>query len=88
MSRFAVRNLNVLSYAQGFTLWLYKAPALADVFAPGYFDDAADMLATGDHMHVAAPDGGGLVLIASSALGVVHAVPMVTAKVPVPAGAA
>ena len=88
MSRFAVRNLNVLSYAQGFTLWLYKAPALADVFAPGYFDDAADMLATGDHMHVTAPDGGGLALIASSALGVVHAVPMLTAIVPVSAEAA
>ena len=85
---FRIRDLSVLSCTQGFTVWHYKAPALADVFAPGYFDDAADMLATGDHMHVAAPDGGGLVLIASSALGVVHAVPMVTAKVPVPAGAA
>lgn len=57
---FAIRNLSVLAYAQGFTLWHYKGAAitLADTQAPGYFDGAADMLATGDMLMVSASDGG------------------------------
>lgn len=82
MNRFAIRNLYVLAYTGGFTLWHYKAKALSDVSAPGYFDDAADMMVTGDHMHVTAPDGGAMILIASSARGVVHTVPMVAVTIP------
>ena len=43
---FAIRNLSVLAYAQGFTLWHYRAGAapLHRVATRGFFDDAADML--------------------------------------------
>ncbi len=64
---FAVRNLSVLSYANGFTLWHYKAAdPLGAVEAPGYFGDAADMLAQGDMMMLSASDGGRIVSVASS----------------------
>lgn len=72
MSAFAVRHLSVLTYASGagFTLWHYKAAAVADVERPGFFDDAADMIAPGDHMHVSAPDGGALILLRTTGLSV------------------
>lgn len=47
------RNLSVLAYANGFTLWHYATgDPMADVLAPGYFADADNMLRTGDHIHV------------------------------------
>ena len=57
---FTVRNLSVLAYANGFTLWHYKAgrDALGAVAADGFFADAADMLAAGDMMMISAADGG------------------------------
>jgi hypothetical protein len=57
---FTIRNLSVLAYAQGFTLWHYKAGSdhLSDVTLPGFFDGAADMLAGGDMLMVCASDGG------------------------------
>ena len=65
---FAVRNLSVLAYANGFTLWHYKTngDALPSVQTPGYFDDAVDMLASGDMMLVSAPDGGKVMCIAAA----------------------
>ena len=65
---FAIRNLSVLSYAQGFTLWHYKAGAarLADVATDGFFDHAADMIAAGDMMMVSAADGGRILVVAGS----------------------
>ena len=44
---FAARDLSVLAYANGFTLWHY-ATIDADVSGAGYFNDASDMLRTGD----------------------------------------
>ena len=63
----ATRNLSVLAYANGFTLWHYKAPCerLDDVTARGYFNDTADMLAAGDMMMVSAADGGRLLSVLS-----------------------
>ena len=57
---FAIRNLSVLAYANGFTLWHYKASgdAQATVTAPSFFRDAGDMLASGDMVMVSAPDYG------------------------------
>jgi hypothetical protein len=73
---FDVRNLSVLAYANGFTLWHYKTPgALAPVQAPGFFDGAADMLASGDMLLVSAPEGG-RVLCAGVSEGRVVAAPM------------
>lgn len=65
---FAIRNLSVLAYAQGFTLWHYKAAGgqLADAAAPGFFDPAGDMLATGDMLLVSAADGGRVLFVAAS----------------------
>lgn len=65
---FAVRNLSVLAYAQGFTLWHYKASAgqLAQTERAGFFNPAADMLASGDMMLVSAGDGGKLLFVASA----------------------
>jgi hypothetical protein len=66
---FSMRNLSVLAYANGFTLWHYKAGQanLGVVTAPGYFGAAEDMLATGDIMMVSAADGAGMLCVAPSA---------------------
>ncbi len=56
---FVARNLSVLAYAQGFTLWHYKAEeGVEEASAPEYFDEASDLLAAGDMMLVSAVDGG------------------------------
>ena len=62
---FAVRNLSVLSYAQGFTLWHYRAGPirLDDITSDGYFDKASDMLAAGDLMMVSGIEGGRIVWV-------------------------
>jgi len=56
---FAIRDLSVLAYANGFTLWHYKAgnENLAEVAAANYFAGAADMMAAGD-MVIASGDAG------------------------------
>ncbi len=66
---FSLRNLSVLAYANGFTLWHYKAgdAALAAVHAPGFFAAAEDMLATGDMLMISAADGAGILCVAPSA---------------------
>ncbi len=65
---FAPRNLSVLAYANGFTLWHYKTESdvLPSVQMAGYFDDAVDMLATGDMLLVSAPDGGKVMCVAAA----------------------
>lgn len=61
---FIRKNLSVLSYANGFTLWHYKTPdAQRDVRAPGYFDDARDMLRQADMLHVNAGDATGTLVV-------------------------
>jgi hypothetical protein len=43
------KDLSVLAYANGFTLWHYTTPDTdIDVMADGAFDLAADMLRAGD----------------------------------------
>ncbi|MDE2197556.1 MAG: hypothetical protein KGJ41_00930 [Rhodospirillales bacterium] len=65
---FAIRNLSVLAYAQGFTLWHYKSAAdLAAASGDGFFNDATDMLAPGDMLLVSAPDGGRILVVAATA---------------------
>ena len=63
----AMRNLSVLAYANGFTLWHYKSPgeSAAEVVRRGYFNDAADMLAAGDMLLLSTRDGGKVVCILS-----------------------
>ena len=64
---FAIRNLSVLAYANGFTLWHYKAgnDPLKHIETLDFFADAADMLAEGDMMIISAADGGRVVSVAS-----------------------
>ena len=56
------RNLNVLNYANGFTLWHYKCEAGNDPLEPGFFRDASDLLCAGDAMIVSWPEGGNQML--------------------------
>lgn len=67
MTDFAIRNLSVLSYAQGFTSWHYKAASapLADILAPGFFSPTADMFEKGDMVIISANDGGAHVFVSS-----------------------
>lgn len=69
---FAVRNLSVLAYAQGFTLWHYRAGTtpLAQVAAAGFFDETGDMFAVGDMVLVSAPEGGRVLFVAAIEGGV------------------
>ncbi|MBV9734599.1 MAG: hypothetical protein JO209_01730 [Acidisphaera sp.] len=66
---FRIRDLSVLAYAQGFTLWHYKAAGdgLETVAAPGFFDHAAEMLAGGDMMLVSAAEGGRVLVVTPKA---------------------
>jgi len=68
---FAIRNLSVLAYANGFTLWHYKAgrDRLEQIETTDFFADAADMLADGDMMMVSAADGARIIAIAPGANG-------------------
>jgi len=64
---FAIRNLSVLAYANGFTLWHYKAGADDQICVerPGFFNDAGDMLTAGDMLMVSAPGAGRMVCVVS-----------------------
>ena len=44
---FAARDLSVLAYANGFTLWHFTTPDTA-ISGAGYFNGASDMLRIGD----------------------------------------
>jgi hypothetical protein len=51
------RDLTVLAYADGYTLWHYSTedPA-SEVSRPGYFDDARDLFRTNDRIEILACD--------------------------------
>jgi hypothetical protein len=68
---FAIRNLSVLAYANGFTLWHYKAgkDPLSHVQTVNFFADAADMLSEGDMMMVSGLDGGRILSVATGTDG-------------------
>jgi len=74
---FSLRNLSVLAYANGFTLWLYKTGAddQACVAAPDFFGEAGDMLAGGDILMVSGRDGGRIFSVLADGGGV-RATPM------------
>ena len=46
---FLARELSVLAYANGFTLWHYRTAA-DDLLIPGYFDSAQELLREGDQI--------------------------------------
>ena len=70
------KNLSVLAYANGFTLWHYTTPdTAAAVDTAGYFNTAAEMLRIGDMILANVETGGamkgGIFLVNANAGGVV-----------------
>lgn len=70
------KDLSVLAYANGFTLWHYTTPDLgADVDTAGYFNEAANMLRVGDMLFANVDTDGtpaaGIYLVNSNASGIV-----------------
>lgn len=75
LRQFAPRNLSVLDYAQGFTMWHYRGHVetigatrsppikLAEVGDAGFFDAARGMIQRGDMIAVSALDGGALLYV-------------------------
>ena len=63
---FSLRDLSVLAYANGFTLWHYRGrgDTIDEVQRPGYLEPARDMLASGDMVMVSATDGARVLCIA------------------------
>ena len=77
------RDLSVIAYANGFTLWHYTTTdAAASVDTAGYFNEAADMLRVGDMILANTDTDGTLssgILHASSNTGTVVDVDDLTA---------
>ena len=70
------KDLSVLAYANGFTLWHYTTAAAATaVDTAGYFNAAADMLRAGDiiiaNVDSASAPKAGLFLVSSASAGAV-----------------
>ena len=72
---FTLRNLSVLAYANGFTLWHYKAGAetISQAGNQGFFADAADLMAAGDLAMLTGADGGKIAAIAGQGKQIVLA---------------
>jgi hypothetical protein len=75
---FTIRDLSVLSYANGFTLWHHKAgiDTLADVAGDDYFADASDMMAAGDLILISAAGGCRILCIMHTGAGSVRSSPV------------
>ncbi len=71
---FAIRNLSVLAYANGFTLWHYKSGAdeRGKLTVKNFFADAQDMLADGDLM-IATTNRGPVLMAVMTSGGLVQA---------------
>jgi len=78
---YATKDLSVLAYANGFTLWHYTTvDAAADVDTSGYFNNASDMLRVGDIVVANTDTDGtpssGFYLVSSNVTGVVDVADM------------
>lgn len=78
---YASKDLSVLAYANGFTLWHYtSADVAATVDTAGYFNAAADMLRVGDiivaNVGVGGTPGAGLFLVNANTAGIVDVADM------------
>lgn len=75
------KDLSVLAYANGFTLWHYATPdAGVAVDTAGYFNPAADMLRAGDmiiaNLETAGTQKAALFFVRQAASGVVDVADM------------
>ena len=73
---FLSKDLSVLAYANGFTLWHYKTEdKYVDVLSDDYFNDASTVMVVGDIIVVNVDTGGtpasGLFLVSGNTGGVV-----------------
>jgi hypothetical protein len=75
---FAIRNLSVLAYANGFTLWHYKSSkdTLDGISGGNYLGDASDMLTAGDLIMVTAADGGRILCVTLADIETVVTAPL------------
>jgi len=75
---FAIRNLSVLAYANGFTLWHYKSAKdnLASITSGNYLADASDMLTAGDLIMLSAADGARIVSVTLADIETVVTAPL------------
>ena len=75
---FTIRDLSVLAYANGLTLWHYKVgnDSLAAAACDDYFSDASDMMAAGDMMLISGPKGCRILCIAVANAGKVLSAPV------------
>ena len=78
---YASKDLSVLAYANGFTLWHFTTIDLAaDVDTAAYFNDAADMLRVGDiivaNVDTDGTPGAGFFLVNANIAGVVDVADM------------
>lgn len=62
---FVIRNLSVLNYTNGFTMWHYRSgkDTFDQVTEDNYFEDVNDMLSAGDLIMINAADGHGQVVV-------------------------
>ena len=77
------KNLSVLAYANGFTLWHYTTPdTAAEADTAGYFNDASDLLRSGDMILANTDTDGapaaGIFLVASNIGGAVDLTDLTT----------
>ena len=54
---FQNKNLSVLVYANGFTLWHFKTDDILRDITDGYFNNSYDLMAPGDIFIINAKDG-------------------------------
>ena len=58
---FQNKNLSVIAYANGFTLWHYKENAtLATITASGYFNSVKSLMNTGDIVLINGSNGSSI----------------------------
>ena len=87
---FRVRDLTVLAYSQGTTMWSYRgllAGRAADALAPGYFDDASALVSHGDLIWVPGSDDALHVAVLAERDGHVVVRPMMAATAALPCAA-
>lgn len=65
---FQNKNLSVIAYANGFTLWHYRASeTMATITASGYFNNVASLMNSGDIVIINASDNTSIKKIAVAA---------------------
>ena len=66
---FQNKNLSVIAYANGFTLWHYASTTetMTTITASGYFDDVKTLMNTGDIVIINASDNTSIKKITVSA---------------------